>query len=168
MDPLFRPSPARRGADCGAGEAFYSTGSRRGKCPRMPPLFDRVFTVPGRRLRALMLRPGLVVVLLLACSHRGSAPVATPPVSHEGDGDAVIDGPYQPPPEASASADVPHGRVENFEWANSTIFPGTTRPVAVYIPAQYQAGSEAALMVLQDGPSYLRNFKMDVVLDHLI
>jgi enterochelin esterase-like enzyme len=109
----------------------------------------------------------LPLLLVLACSHRQAVPT-TVDVRGEGDGDSTIDGPYQPPPEATPGADVPHGRVETFEWQSSAIFPGTSRPVAVYIPAQYQAGTEAALMVLQDGPSYLKNFKTDVVLDHLI
>lgn len=119
-------------------------------------------------LRARSLIQALVV--LGGCSHRSTGPAAgaRPAPTHEEDGDAVIDGPYDPPPEATPRTDIPHGRVETFEWSASTIFPGTSRPVAVYIPAQYRPGTEAALMVLQDGPSYLRNFKMDVVLDALI
>jgi enterochelin esterase-like enzyme len=99
-----------------------------------------------------------IVVGALACAHPRA----------DGDGSSTIDGPFAPPPEATPSPEVPHGRLESFEWSSSAIFPDTTRPISVYIPAQYQAGSEAALMVLQDGPSYLKNFKLDVVLDHLI
>jgi enterochelin esterase-like enzyme len=111
----------------------------------------------------------LLLMLVTACAHRhaATAPAAAAGPA-EGEGDFTIDGPYAPPPEATPAPDLPHGRVESFEWSTSTIFPDTTRPISVYIPAQYKEGTEAALMVLQDGPSYLRNFKMDVVLDHLI
>src|SRR3974390_2549592 len=52
-------------------------------------------------------------------------------------------------------AEVPHGRVEKFQFTNSTVFPGTVRDGGVYIPAQYDPAKPAALMVFQDGIGYL-------------
>lgn len=46
---------------------------------------------------------------------------------------------------------VPQGKLEKFEWKQSQVFPDTEREVTVYIPQQYQQGSEACLMVWQDG-----------------
>jgi enterochelin esterase family protein len=97
-------------------------------------------------------------------------PPAAPPASasqDEGEGNYTIAGPYDPPPEATVKDGVPRGKLQTFPWT-STMFADTTRDISVYIPAQYQPGSEAALLVLQDGPSYLKNFKLDAVLDNLI
>jgi enterochelin esterase-like enzyme len=124
-------------------------------------------SIAARRLKLV----AIAFAAMAGCSHRQKSPApAAQPVAMATaqDGNAIIDGPYELPPEATPAPGGPHGRLESFEWSTSTIFPGTTRPVSVYIPAQYQPGSEAALMVLQDGPSYLKNFKTDVVLDHLI
>src|SRR5947208_3307260 len=54
-------------------------------------------------------------------------------------------------PDSQFKAAVPHGRVERFQFTNSTVFPGTVRDGGVYIPAQYDPAKPAALMVLQDG-----------------
>jgi enterochelin esterase-like enzyme len=58
---------------------------------------------------------------------------------------------YPLPPEASPGADVPRGKAEVFTFAESKVFPGTTREVTVYVPAQYKPDGSAALMVWQDG-----------------
>src|SRR5262249_21381195 len=50
-------------------------------------------------------------------------------------------------PDSQFKPDVPHGRVERFQFTNSTVFPGTTRDGGVYIPAQYDPAKPAALMV---------------------
>jgi enterochelin esterase family protein len=47
------------------------------------------------------------------------------------------------------------------------IFPGHDRAVTVYTPAGYD-GAPAPFMVIQDGPSYINNFKLNVVLDNMI
>lgn len=61
---------------------------------------------------------------------------------------------------------VPRGVVTaQAPWA-STIFAGTTRDWWVYVPAQYVAGTPAAVMVFQDGASY-RTW-VPTVLDNLI
>ncbi len=66
---------------------------------------------------------------------------------------------------------VPTGRLEKFEWKQSRIFPDTLRDVTVYIPHQYQPGTEACLMVWQDGSRHADpkgSMRASVVFDNLI
>ena len=66
---------------------------------------------------------------------------------------------------------MPQGRVEQFTFTNSTVFPGTTRSCWIYIPAQYDASKPAALMVFQDGQAYVNTNgqqRVPVVFDNLI
>ena len=81
----------------------------------------------------------------------------------EGDGRFVISPPYTPAPEVVPNYEIPQGTLHEFTMnsADSAIFPKDvatgqtfTRSVAVYVPAQYQAGTEAPFMVVQDGVSY--------------
>jgi hypothetical protein len=47
---------------------------------------------------------------------------------------------------------VPRGRIiEHKGWADSTVYPGTVRDWFVYVPAQYDGETPAALLVAQDG-----------------
>jgi enterochelin esterase family protein len=46
---------------------------------------------------------------------------------------------------------VPKGKVTTHQWNDSKIYPGTSRDLQVYIPAQYDGSMPAALMVFQDG-----------------
>jgi len=46
---------------------------------------------------------------------------------------------------------VPKGKIIGHEWNDSKIYPGTSRELKVYIPAQYDGSKPAALMVFQDG-----------------
>jgi enterochelin esterase family protein len=67
--------------------------------------------------------------------------------------------------------DVPHGRVERFQFTNSAVFPGTVREGGVYIPAQYDPARPPALMVFQDGLGYMStngNWRVPIVFDNLI
>jgi enterochelin esterase-like enzyme len=53
----------------------------------------------------------------------------------------------------------------------SEVFPGTTRDYYVYVPAQYDPGTPAALMVFQDGHAYVKadgDFRVPIVFDNLI
>jgi len=59
---------------------------------------------------------------------------------------------------------VPKGKLEKFTWDKSQIFPGTTREVTVYVPAQYKPAKPAAVFVCQDGVLY----KAPTVFDNLI
>ncbi|MEM9644553.1 MAG: alpha/beta hydrolase-fold protein [Planctomycetota bacterium] len=77
---------------------------------------------------------------------------------------------YQHGPD-SEPQDVPHGSVTQHEWLESSVFPGTKRRYSVYVPAQYDGKTPAALMVFQDGHTFegtKGDFRLPVVLDPLI
>lgn len=66
---------------------------------------------------------------------------------------------------------IPRGKVSRHVWKESRIYPGTVRRYYVYEPVQYNASSPAALMVFQDGHTYLAeqgDFRVPVVFDNLI
>ncbi len=101
-----------------------------------------------------------VVVAVLAfglwCSHSPHA--------------AAVDA-YQLGPDSLVKAGVPQGKVEKFEFTDSTVFPGTRRDGWLYVPAQYDASKPAALMVFQDGNAYYATngqVRATVVFDNLI
>ena len=78
---------------------------------------------------------------------------------------------YKLGPDSQFKAEVPHGRVERFQFTNSTMFPGTARDGGVYIPAQYDPSKPAALMVFQDGMGYVTTnggWRVPLVFDNLI
>ncbi len=75
------------------------------------------------------------------------------------------------PDSVSRGPGVPVGRVERFDFAESKVFEGTSRAGWVYLPAQYDGSQPAALMVFQDGHSYVSTngaLRAPVVLDNLI
>ena len=59
---------------------------------------------------------------------------------------------------------VPKGEILKFTFENSKIFPGTTREVTVYIPAQYRADKPACIYINQDGVQW----NAPTVFDNLI
>src|SRR5688572_11013179 len=66
---------------------------------------------------------------------------------------------------------VPKGTVTDYVWKDSKVFPGTIRRWSIYVPAQYDESKPAALMVFQDGHTYLKpggDFRVPVVFDNLI
>ena len=67
-------------------------------------------------------------------------------------------------PDSEVQPGVPQGKLEKFTWDSSKIFPGTTREVTVYVPAQYDPARPAAVFVCQDGVLY----KAPTVFDNLI
>ena len=74
-------------------------------------------------------------------------------------------------PDSQEKPGVPKGVVTEYEMADSKTFPGYGRKWALYVPAQYDASKEAALMVFQDGLGYAsRNgqWRVPVVFDNLI
>ena len=74
-------------------------------------------------------------------------------------------------PDSQEKPGVPKGVVTEYEMADSKAFPGYGRKWALYVPAQYDASKEAALMVFQDGLGYAsRNgqWRVPVVFDNLI
>lgn len=80
-------------------------------------------------------------------------------------------------PEPSLGADsmekrgIPKGKVTDFVFSDSKVFPGTKRRIHLYIPAQYDAKKETAVMVFQDGHTYVNpkgEFRVTTVFDNLI
>jgi gluconolactonase len=70
-------------------------------------------------------------------------------------------------PEDSASIEqpnVPKGEILKFTFENSKVFPGTSREITVYIPAQYRSDKPACVYVNQDGVQW----KAPTVFDNLI
>ena len=71
---------------------------------------------------------------------------------------------YPVDPDSEAQAGVPKGEILKFTFANSKIFPGTSREISVYVPAQYKADKPACVYVNQDGIQW----KAPTVFDNLI
>ncbi|MBI1842977.1 MAG: esterase family protein [Verrucomicrobia bacterium] len=77
---------------------------------------------------------------------------------------------YAPGPDSKPQPGVPQGVITHATW-KSKIFPETTRDYWVYAPSQYEAGKPAAVMVFQDGKSYMDtngSFRAPIVFDNLI
>lgn len=73
-------------------------------------------------------------------------------------------------PDSQRQEGVPKGKVEQRTWA-SKIFEGTTRDWFLYVPAQYDGATPAAVMVFQDGHAYVNEtgeFRAPIVFDNLI
>jgi enterochelin esterase family protein len=73
---------------------------------------------------------------------------------------------YETHPDARERAGVPKGTLTQMPPWHSRIFAGTTRDWWVYVPAQYESSSPAAVMVFQDGNA-ARQYVVPV-LDNLI
>lgn len=77
---------------------------------------------------------------------------------------------YPTPPEAKRVEGVPQGKVTKFVH-ESKVFEGTKRDISVYVPAQADGKLPAAVMVFQDGHTYLKeggDFSATIVMDNLI
>ncbi len=78
---------------------------------------------------------------------------------------------YELGPDSQQQPDVPRGELVELTLEKSEIFPGTVREIQVYVPAQYDPATPAALMVFQDGKGYAnRNgaWRVPTVFDNLI
>lgn len=74
-------------------------------------------------------------------------------------------------PDSLPQEGVPQGTVTQHTWLESQVFPGTKRRYSVYVPAQYDGSTPAALMVFQDGHTFegkQGDFRLPVVFDNLI
>lgn len=72
-------------------------------------------------------------------------------------------------PDSLPREGVPAGSVEGpFVWDDSAVYPGTVRNYWVYVPAQYDPATPAALLVVQDGLGRAEEWKLPTVLDNLI
>src|SRR6185295_4525441 len=93
-------------------------------------------------------------------------------ISTDGDGDSKIAAPFADAPETKVREEVPKGTIHEFVMnsEDSKIYPGLKGPykrkVAVYVPKQYVEGTEAALIVAQDGYDY--KGVLPKVLDNMI
>jgi enterochelin esterase family protein len=78
---------------------------------------------------------------------------------------------YTPGPDSMRHEGVPKGKVTQFKWNKSEVFPGTERDCWLYVPDQYDGKTPACVMVFQDGGSYVDekgSFRVPVVFDNLI
>ncbi|MCX6594248.1 MAG: SMP-30/gluconolactonase/LRE family protein [Acidobacteria bacterium] len=78
---------------------------------------------------------------------------------------------YQFTADSERQPNVPLGQVTKYQWSASKLYPGTVRDYWIYVPAQYQAGKPACLMILQDGQSYVDEkggIRLPIVFDNLI
>src|ERR1700733_3985723 len=46
---------------------------------------------------------------------------------------------------------IPEGKLMSFVFDKSVIYPGTTRKITVFVPAQYNSNEPACVLVRQDG-----------------
>lgn len=77
---------------------------------------------------------------------------------------------YEYGPDSLRHEGVPRGTVTK-HLLKSTVFPGTIREYHLYVPAQHNKAKPAAVMIFQDGHTYLKedgDFRVPVVLDNLI
>ncbi len=102
-------------------------------------------------------------VLLLTClfarSGVGAERAATRPMDD-----------YHLGPDSMRHEGVPRGKVTKHGWT-SRVFAGTVRDYWVYVPAQYDPQRPAAVMVFQDGQTYVNEdgpLRVPVVFDNLI
>ncbi len=78
---------------------------------------------------------------------------------------------YKLCPEATPDADTPRGTITEHVFADSKVFPGTSRKYWIYAPAQYDGKTPAAVMVFQDGQWYQDpkgSWRVPAVFDTLI
>src|SRR5580765_7918619 len=70
----------------------------------------------------------------------------------------------EPTTKPTTNPNVPKGEVTKYTFADSKVFPGTTRDYWVYVPKQYDPAKPACLFVDQDSVQ----FKAPSVFDQLI
>lgn len=112
----------------------------------------------------------LWVLITLACPALADAP---PPGMSVPLSDRVLyqPGPYELAKDAKPQANVPKGTITRSVFSNSTVYPGTLHEYWVYVPAQYDAKTPAAVMVFQDGHAYVgdkSSYRATTVMDNLI
>ncbi|MFT7633932.1 MAG: enterochelin esterase-like enzyme, partial [Mariniblastus sp.] len=112
-------------------------------------------------MKQFSIRFSLATLFVVACSIVFSGPLGAQQTKRQ----------YQLGADSQRQASVPMGTVENFEWLDSKVFPGTKRRYYVYVPAQYDESEPAALMVFQDGHAYVGengSYRAPIVFDNLI
>jgi enterochelin esterase-like enzyme len=71
---------------------------------------------------------------------------------------------YETGPDSKPQLGVPKGKMFSFEFGDSNVFPGTSRSITVYVPAQYTGDKPACVYVGLDG----LDFGVPDVFDNLI
>jgi enterochelin esterase-like enzyme len=74
-------------------------------------------------------------------------------------------------PDSYRRPDAPQGAIVEENLPSSRVFPGVSHRFWVYVPAQYTASEDAAVMVFQDGWMYLDpdgDIRAGIVFDNLI
>jgi sugar lactone lactonase YvrE/enterochelin esterase-like enzyme len=74
-------------------------------------------------------------------------------------------------PDSSRQPNVPAGKVTKHVFTGSTVYPGTTHDYWIYVPAQYDPAKPAAVMIFQDGSTFVNEagaFRVPIVFDNLI
>ncbi|MGA9608110.1 MAG: alpha/beta hydrolase-fold protein, partial [Rouxiella badensis] len=105
----------------------------------------------------------LAAALLLAGLVQAQTPAAPPPPVIDETVPAQSDN-YLPGPDSQPHPGVAAGKISTFKFADSKIFPDTTRTITVYVPAAYQADKPACVYVGLDG----LGFSAATVFDNLI
>jgi enterochelin esterase-like enzyme len=78
---------------------------------------------------------------------------------------------YQLGPDSMRQDGVPQGKVTEYDWNSSKVYPGTERKYWVYVPSQYDGSKPACAMVFQDGQGMVSetgSYRVPVVFDNLI
>jgi gluconolactonase len=114
-------------------------------------------------MKKILILACATLILAAAPQNKKAAASATPGPT------VVIDVPppsneYALGPDSLPHPDVPAGKTFSFEMAESKIYPGSTRNITVYIPADYHADKPACLYVGLDG----LGFRVPNVFDNLI
>ena len=81
------------------------------------------------------------------------------------------EGIYRLGPDSQRQPGVPRGEVTQLRWENREVYPNTYRDWWIYVPAQYDGETPAALMVFQDGSWYIdetAQVRVPVVFDNLL
>src|SRR5215217_7381814 len=82
---------------------------------------------------------------------------------------APTDDVYKLGPDSLPQEGVPQGKVTEWAQLSSEAYPGTLHDYCVYVPAQYDGTSPAALMIFQDGQAFLRptgDYRVPTVFDN--
>src|SRR5262245_21058739 len=78
---------------------------------------------------------------------------------------------YRLGPDSLPQEGVPKGEIKGPYTLPSNVFPGTQHTYFVYVPAQYDPGTAASLMIFQDGQAFMYpsgDIRAQNVMDNLI
>jgi enterochelin esterase family protein len=119
------------------------------------------------------MRTTIIAIFVLLSSASGVVAQATRPATTQARTRFPrLDVKYEYGPDSKRREGVPRGKVIEFVFKESEVFPGTIRRCGVYIPAQCDPAKPAALMVFQDGVRHYmgeeNEYRVPIVFDNLI